>query len=68
MPARPCRVARLRRGFTVTQAARLLNVSSRHLARVEAGYERLSFALSERMARLYECAQLQLHINPAVPE
>ena len=67
MPRR-CRTFRENRGLTLREAAVLLNVSSRHLERVEAGYEKLSLGLSERMARLYQCGVLQLHITPARPE
>ncbi len=68
MPPRRCREFRERRGLTVQEASCLLNVSRRHLERVEAGYEKLSVGLSSKMARVYQCGQLQLHINPVRPE
>jgi transcriptional regulator with XRE-family HTH domain len=61
MPRR-CREVREERGFTLQQAACLLNVSEGYLHAVEAGYQHLRWSLAERMARLYRCSEFNLVI------
>ncbi|MBV9024215.1 MAG: helix-turn-helix transcriptional regulator [Streptomycetaceae bacterium] len=62
--------ARLRRGWRLGEAARLLGVSSSYLLDVEAGVCRPSRAVAELLAEAFqlndtERAQL-LHINPSL--
>ena len=60
---RQCVEFREARGLTLPEAACLLHVSQSYLCAVEAGHQRLSWALAQRMARLYRCGELQLIIS-----
>lgn len=46
---------RLKKGLTIEQAAKILEISKQYLSMLENGHRNASDSLKEKMAKLYDC-------------